>query len=76
MLTINQKGEIQLIGTELSTHFDEDMIILEKLNPNKPISAIYFDGNKQSYFVKRFLTSEISEGKYSFISDHKDSFYL
>ena len=74
MLTINQKGEIQLLGTELSTHFDEDMIILEKLNPNKPISAIYFDGNKQSYFVKRFLTSEISEGKYSFISDHKDSF--
>ena len=74
MLTINQKGEIQLLGTELSTHFDEDMIILEKLNPNKPISAIYFDGNKQSYFVKRFLTSDISEGKYSFISDHKDSF--
>ena len=74
LLTINQKGEIQLLGTELSTHFDEDMIILEKLNPNKPISAIYFDGNKQSYFVKRFLTSEISEGKYSFISDHKDSF--
>ena len=32
LLTINQKGEIQIIGSELSTHFDEDMIVLEKLN--------------------------------------------
>ncbi len=74
LLTINQKGEIQLIGTELSAHFDEDIIVLEKLNIQKPISVIYFDGNKKSYFVKRFLTSNISEGKYSFISNHKDSF--
>ena len=55
LLTINQKGEIQLIGTELSTHFDEDMIVLEKLNTQKPISVIYFDGNKKSYFVKKIF---------------------
>ena len=52
------------------------MIVLEKLNTQKPISVIYFDGNKKSYFVKRFLTSDISEGKYSFISNHKDSFFI
>lgn len=73
LLTINQKGEIQLLGTELATHFDDDMIILEKLNSKKPVSVIYYNGNKQSYFVKRFLTTDISEGKYSFIGDHKDS---
>ena len=73
LLTINQKGEIQIIGTELSSHFDDDMIILEKLNLKKPISVIYFDGNKQSHFVKRFVTKDIPEGKYSFIGEHKDS---
>jgi len=73
LLTINQKGEIQVIGAELSTHFDEDMIVLEKLNLKKPISIIYFDGNKQSHFVKRFVTEDIPEGKYSFIGEHKDS---
>lgn len=73
LLTINQKGEIQLLGTELATHFDDDMIVLEKLNSKKPVSVIYYNGNKQSYFVKRFLTTDISEGKYSFIGDHKDS---
>ena len=73
LLTINQKGEIQVIGAELSTHFDEDMIVLEKLNLKKPISIIYFDGNKQSHFVKRFVTEDIPEGKYSYIGEHKDS---
>ena len=73
LLTINQKGEIQLIGTELSTHFDEDMIVLEKWNMKKPISAIYYNGNKESHYVKRFLADEIPEGKYSFIGDHRSS---
>ena len=49
------------------------MIVLEKLNLKKPISVIYFDGNKQSHFVKRFVTEDIPEGKYSFIGEHKDS---
>ncbi|MBT5858379.1 MAG: DNA gyrase/topoisomerase IV subunit A, partial [Flavobacteriales bacterium] len=73
LLTINQKGEIQLIGTELSTHFDEDMIVLEKWNMKKPISAIYYNGNKESHYVKRFLADEIPEGKYSFVGDHRSS---
>ena len=72
LLTINGKGEMQLIGTELSTHFDEDMLVLEKWNAKKPISVIYFDGTKQSHYVKRFLVENI-EGKFSFIGDHKDS---
>ena len=72
LLTINQKGELQLIGTELTTHFDEDMIVLEKYDPKKPISAIYFDGGKQSYFVKRFLAEE-TDSKYSIITEHKES---
>jgi len=31
---------------EMSVHFDDDMITLEKWIPKKPISAIYFDGIK------------------------------
>ena len=37
-------------------HFPEDMIILEKWITEKPISAVYFDGNKDRYYVKRFLS--------------------
>ncbi len=72
ILIINQKGELELKDFKLSSHFDEDMIIIEKLNPNKPISAIYFDGKKKSYFVKRFKI-ETNSRPLSFISEHKDS---
>lgn len=72
ILIINQSGKLKVIIPELSTHFDEDMIVLEKWNPKKPISAIYYDGEKERYFLKRFLVE--SEGKEeSFITDHPNS---
>lgn len=55
LLIINQSGKVKTIIPELTTHFDEGMIVLEKWVPNKPVSAIYFDGEKERYFIKRFL---------------------
>ncbi len=72
ILCINQKGELELKEVELSAHFDEDMIVIEKFNSKKPISAIYFDGKKQCYFVKRFRLDKKSK-RLNFISDAKGS---
>ena len=55
LLIIKQNGCLKTIKPDLNMHFPEDMIILEKWTSDKPISAIYFDGNKERYFVKRFL---------------------
>ncbi|NNL83930.1 MAG: DNA gyrase/topoisomerase IV subunit A [Winogradskyella sp.] len=72
LLIITQSGMVKTILPELTTHFDNDMIALEKWIPKKPISAIYFDGNKERYYVKRFLIE--NEGKEeSFITDHSNS---
>ena len=46
---------IELKSFDISNHFDDDMINIEKNNFNKPISVIYFDGNKKSYYIKRFI---------------------
>ena len=73
LLIITQKGIAKTIIPELTTHFDNDMIVLEKWIPNKPISAIYYDGEKERYFVKRFIIE--TEGKEEkFITDHSDSY--
>lgn len=72
LLIINQAGKLKTIIPELSTHFDEDMIILEKWNPNKPISAIYYDGEKDRYYVKRFLVENENKEEI-FISEHDKS---
>ena len=72
ILIINQSGKLKVIIPELSTHFDEDMIVLEKWNPKKPISAIYYDGEKERYYLKRFMVE--NEGKEeSFITEHPNS---
>ncbi|MEC7645855.1 MAG: DNA gyrase/topoisomerase IV subunit A [Bacteroidota bacterium] len=72
ILTIKQSGELELKSFDLSNHFDEDMIHIEKNNPNKPISIVYFDGYKKSYYVKRFLVQN-TMSSFSFVTDHKDT---
>ena len=49
------------------------MIHIEKNNSKKPISAIYFDGNKKNYYVKRFLVDN-NLSRFNFITNHKDSY--
>jgi len=72
ILTIHQSGEIELKSFDISNHFDEDMIVIEQNNPKKPVSAIYYDGNKKAYYVKRFLV-ENTMNRFSFITDNDDS---
>ena len=73
ILTITQSGHYRLTGFDLTNHFDDDLIVIEKWNPEKPLAAIYFDGEKQQYFVKRFLV-ESSDKKVLFISEDEDSY--
>jgi topoisomerase-4 subunit A len=63
---------LKTIIPELTTHFDEDMIVLEKWNPKKPISTIYYDGEKERYFVKRFLVENENKEEI-FITEHEKS---
>ena len=72
LLVITQSGFIKTILPELTTHFDDDMIVLEKWVPKKPISALYYDGEKERYFVKRFLIENENKEEL-FISDHGKS---
>ena len=72
LLVIKQSGILKTIIPELTTHFDSDMIVLEKWIPKKPISVIYFDGDKERYYIKRFIVE--NEGREEmFISNHPNS---
>lgn len=72
LLIVNQSGKLKTIIPELTTHFDEDMIVLEKWNPNKPVSCIYYCGEKDRYFVKRFLVENENKEEI-FITEHEKS---
>ena len=73
ILVVLQNGSLKIIDPDMSAHFNDDMIILEKWMPKKPLSVVYFDGKKQRFFIKRFLVE--NENKHEkFITEHKDSF--
>ncbi len=73
ILCINQSGNYKLFNYSLSNHFEEDMVLLEKFNPKKPISTVYWDGEKKQFNVKRFLI-ETTDRKVLFITEHEDSY--
>ncbi|HLU87159.1 MAG TPA: DNA gyrase/topoisomerase IV subunit A [Taishania sp.] len=74
ILTLYKSGEYRLSGFDLATHFDEDMIHIEKWIPNRPISAVYYDADKDLHFVKRFLCEVTIDKKVSFISESEGSY--
>ncbi len=73
LLIVTQDGVAKTIKPELTTRFDDEMIILEKWVPSKPISAIYWEAEKERYYVKRFLI-ENPDKEEKFIGEHDKSF--
>ncbi|MBZ9629855.1 DNA gyrase/topoisomerase IV subunit A [Salegentibacter sp. LM13S] len=73
ILIITQDGVAKTIIPELTTRFDEEMVVLEKWMPKKPISAIYWEPEKERFYVKRFLI-ENPEREEKFISEHENSY--
>lgn len=73
LLIINQSGKLKTVIPDVSLHFDDAMVVLEKWVPNKPISVIYWEGEKELYYVKRFLV-ENPDKEETFVSAHEKSF--
>ena len=63
------------MAPELSLHFDENVIHLEKWIPEKPITAVYFDTVKDRYFIKRFLIETVGKED-SFIKEDVTLLYI
>ena len=74
ILTINQNGDTKLVSFDLSNHFDDNYLILEKWNPEQAISCIYYDGEKEIYFIKRFLLDNHTNIQNFMPSEHPKSF--
>lgn len=72
ILVITKNGCFRLSGFDLSNHFEENILIIEKFRPGKVYSAVYLDAEQGYYYVKRFMIEE-SEKLQCFINEHPDS---
>ena len=55
LLIISDKAESKTVTPQMELHFDQVPMILERWVKTKPITAVYFDQEKERYFIKRFL---------------------
>jgi len=74
ILTLYKSGEYRLSTFDLASHFDEDMTYIEKWHPRRPITAVYYDGEKELHFVKRFLCEVTTDKRVLFINESEGSF--
>ncbi len=72
LLVITKSGRFRLSSFDLTNHFEDDLLIIEKYYPDKIFSAVYYDAAHKYYYVKRFVT-EPTEKPSSFIGNHPES---
>ncbi len=73
ILVIYKNGSFQLYNYDLSNHFGQDILTIEKFNKAKILSVVYYDAEHEYYYVKRFEIDE-PEGKLiRFIGENDDN---
>ena len=73
ILSLYSNGEYRLSDFNLSTRFEDDLIHLEKWNPSHAVSAVYYDGDKDLHYVKRFECEINNNKRVLFISETEGS---
>ncbi len=74
ILCVTADGVYELCGFDLSTHFDDKLLLIEKYHPEKVYSVVHYDGKSKNFYVKRFFFEKTSEGKKTaFISEENGS---
>ena len=76
ILTILSNGSYEITDQELTQRFESDNILLiEKFNPEKIVTAIYYDGDKVQFNIKRFkVETQTLKTKFQFIKDGKENY--
>jgi topoisomerase IV subunit A len=72
ILVVTKTGMFRTSNFDLSNHYEENILLIEKFRPEKIFSAAYFDAELNLYYLKRF-TLEESEKLQSIVGEHADS---
>ena len=68
IFTLYKSGAMRLVGHELGTHFDDDLLEIRKHNSRMIVTVLYRDGETGSYYLKRFQAEE-SDKKLAFVDE-------
>ena len=71
ILVIDTDGNYEIVGQELTQRFDpEKIVLIEKFNADKVITAVYLDNDKFQFNIKRFkIETTTLNNKFYFIKE-------
>ncbi len=72
ILVIAKNGDFNVKSFDLSNHFNDDILIIEKLNPKTIFTLTHYDGEKKFYYLKRFAIAE-SDKSGNLLIEHEKS---
>jgi topoisomerase-4 subunit A len=72
IFVVTKNGFFRTTGFDLSNHFEDNILIIEKYKQGKVYSAIYWDATQKFYYIKRFVIEE-SEKLLCFINEDPES---
>ncbi|MDD4210161.1 MAG: DNA gyrase subunit A, partial [Bacteroidales bacterium] len=67
IIAFYKAGYYKITGFDTTTHFDDNLLHIEKLNPTKPVTIIYYDKQQDKHFIRRSLP-EITDKKTDLLS--------
>jgi topoisomerase-4 subunit A len=73
ILVLYKNGDFLLTSFDLENHFDDGILVIEKFDPRKILSVVYFDAEQGFYYVKRFQIEEILNKRTNFIGENPDN---
>lgn len=71
VIAFYKDGSYELTDFELTNRYEPDNLVrIEKFNPDKVVSAVYFDAKSGNFYAKRFkIESQTLKNKYQFIKE-------
>jgi topoisomerase-4 subunit A len=72
ILVVTRTGKFRTSGFDLSNHYEDNILLIEKFRPGVVWSAIYWDAEQEYYYVKRFSFEE-ADKLISFIGDNEEA---
>ncbi|NLA24034.1 MAG: DNA gyrase/topoisomerase IV subunit A, partial [Bacteroidales bacterium] len=74
ILCVSKTGTYNLTNFDLTNHYGDSLMLIEKHEPEKEWTAIYFDASQNYYYIKRFLFEDTNRENEFIPSD--DGSYL
>ncbi|MBQ5944280.1 MAG: DNA gyrase/topoisomerase IV subunit A [Bacteroidales bacterium] len=76
VLAIFKGGTYYTTSFDLSNRYQGDVLKVEKFDPDRTYTVLYWDGSAKAFYIKRFSFTESDNSPLSFISDNKGSYLV